>query len=87
MDSGACDLGAAWNRIAYSDIKRCEPFHGNVSGADGGASHRLVAFYIVALCSTGETGRVIVSYINQSAFLKELYENNILLSLGTGFAR
>ena len=44
-------------------------------------------FYIVALCSTGETGRVIVSYINQSAFLKELYENNILLSLGTGFAR
>ena len=46
-----------------------------------------IAFYIVALCSTGETGRVIVSYINQSAFLKELYENNILLSLGTGFAR
>ena len=46
-----------------------------------------IAFYIVALCSTGETGRVIVSYINQSAFLKELYENNILLSLGTGFVR
>ena len=46
-----------------------------------------IAFYIVALCSAGETGRVIVSYINQSAFLKELYENNILLSLGTGFAR
>ena len=46
-----------------------------------------IAFYIVALCSTGETGRVTVSYINQSAFLKELYENNILLSLGTGFAR
>ena len=41
MDSGACDFGAAWNCIAYSDIKRREPFHGNVSGADGGASHRL----------------------------------------------
>ena len=39
MDSGACDLGAAWNCIAYSNIKRREPLHGNVSGADGGASY------------------------------------------------
>ena len=38
VDSGARDLGAAWNRIAYSDIKRCEPLYGNVSGADAGTS-------------------------------------------------
>ena len=39
QDSGARDLGAAWNRIAYSDIKRCEPLYGNVSGADAGTSY------------------------------------------------
>lgn len=39
VDSGARDLGAAWNRIAYSDIKRCEPLYGNVSGADAGTSY------------------------------------------------
>ena len=39
VDFGARDLGAAWNRIAYSDIERCEPLYGNVSGADAGTSY------------------------------------------------
>ena len=68
-------------------LKGVNRFTGMLAGLMEGLLIVWIAFYIVALCSTGETGRVIVSYINQSAFLKELYENNILLSLGTGFAR
>lgn len=68
-------------------LKGVNRFTGMLAGLMQGLLIVWVAFYIVALCSAGETGRVIVSYINQSAFLKELYENNILLSLGTGFAR
>ena len=66
-------------------LKGVNRFTGMIAGLMEGLLIVWIAFYIVALCSTGETGRVIVSYINQSAFLKELYENNILLSLGTGF--
>lgn len=66
-------------------LKGVNRFTGMLAGLMEGILIVWIAFYIVALCSTGETGRVIVSYINQSAFLKELYENNILLSLGTGF--
>lgn len=68
-------------------LKGVNRFTGMLAGLMEGLLIVWIAFYIVALCSAGETGRVIVSYINQSAFLKELYENNILLSLGTGFAR
>ena len=68
-------------------LKGVNRFTGMLAGLMEGLLIVWIAFYIVALCSTGETGRVIVSYINQSAFLKELYENNILLSLGTGFVR
>ena len=68
-------------------LKGVNRFTGMLEGLMEGLLIVWIAFYIVALCSTGETGRVIVSYINQSAFLKELYENNILLSLGTGFVR
>ena len=68
-------------------LKGVNRFTGMLAGLMQGLLIVWIAFYIVALCSAGETGRVIVSYINQSAFLKELYENNILLSLGTGFAR
>ena len=39
VDSGARDLGAAWNRIAYSDIKGVNRLYGNVSGADAGTSY------------------------------------------------
>ena len=66
-------------------LKGVNRFTGMLAGLMQGLLIVWIAFYIVALCSAGETGRVIVSYINQSAFLKELYENNILLSLGTGF--
>lgn len=68
-------------------LKGVNRFTGMLAGLMEGLLIVWIAFYIVALCSTGETGRVIVSNINQSAFLKELYENNILLSLGTGFVR
>ncbi len=68
-------------------LKGVNRFTGMLAGLMEGLLIVWIAFYIVALCSAGETGRVIVSYINQSAFLKELYENNILLFLGTGFVR
>lgn len=40
-----------------------------------------VAFYVVALCSAGETGRAIVAYIYESPFLIYLYENNLVLTI------
>ena len=40
-----------------------------------------VAFYVIALCSTGETGSALVSYIYASPFLTLLYENNPVVSL------
>lgn len=40
-----------------------------------------IAFYIVALCSTSETGALIVSYVYDSPFLTQLYENNLILTL------
>lgn len=40
-----------------------------------------IAFYIVALCGTSETGALIVSYIYESPFLTQLYENNLILIL------
>ncbi len=40
-----------------------------------------LGFYITALASTGEWGRIIVSYIYESPFLTFLYENNLVLTL------
>ena len=40
-----------------------------------------IAFYIIALFSTSETGRTLISYIYQSRFLTMLYENNPIVSL------
>lgn len=40
-----------------------------------------VAFYVIALCSTGETGSTLVSYIYASPFLTMLYENNPVISV------
>lgn len=44
-----------------------------------------IAFYIIALCSTSETGAVLTSYIYDNAFLTFLYENNLILTLMLGF--
>lgn len=40
-----------------------------------------IVFYIVALSSTGEVGRALVSYIYENRFLIFLYENNLILTL------
>lgn len=40
-----------------------------------------IAFYIIALFSTSETGRTLISYIYQSQFLTTIYENNPIVSL------
>lgn len=39
-----------------------------------------IAFYIIALCSTNEFGRMLVTHIYQSRLLTFLYENNVVLS-------
>lgn len=38
-------------------------------------------FYIIALCSAGDTGRVLIAYIYESPFLTFLYENNLVLTI------
>lgn len=40
-----------------------------------------IAFYIIALTSTSESGQVLVHYIYENPFLKMLYENNAVLTL------
>ena len=40
-----------------------------------------IAFYIIALCSSGETGAALVTYIYESEFLTMLYENNLIVAL------
>lgn len=40
-----------------------------------------LGFYIIALCSTGETGSTLVSYIHDNQFLTFLYENNLVLTM------
>ena len=39
-----------------------------------------IAFYVIALCNAGSTGRVLVSYIYESRFLTFLYEHNLVLT-------
>lgn len=40
-----------------------------------------IAFYVIAICSTSEWGRVLTSYIDQNGFLTYLYKNNLLVSI------
>lgn len=40
-----------------------------------------LGFYIVALCSTGETGSTLIAYIYENQFLTFLYENNLVLTM------
>lgn len=40
-----------------------------------------IIFYLIALCSTGETGALLVSYIYENEFLTFLYENNLIITL------
>lgn len=54
---------------------------GLIAGGINGMLIIWIAFYIIALCSTGETGRVLVSYIYESSFLTFVYEHNLVLIL------
>ena len=40
-----------------------------------------IAFYIIAVCSASEIGRMLISYIYESRLLTWIYENNIVLTL------
>lgn len=40
-----------------------------------------LAFYIIAVCSSGETGQAFVAYIYESRFLTYLYENNPIITI------
>lgn len=56
-------------------------FFGLFAGGVYGLVLVWIAFYIIALCSTSEFGRAIISYIYESDLLKFLYENNIVLTV------
>ena len=61
-------------------LKGINRFLGLFAGGIYGLILVWIAFYIVALTSTSGSGRVLVSYIYDSAFLKMLYENNPVLA-------
>lgn len=62
-------------------LKGINRFFGLFAGGIYGLILVWIAFYIVALCSTGGTGRVLLSYIYDSTFLRMLYENNPILAV------
>lgn len=62
-------------------IKGVNRFLGLFAGAIYGLLLVWLGFYITVLASTGEMGKVIVSYIYESPFLTFLYENNLVLTL------
>lgn len=61
-------------------LKGINRFLGLFAGGIYGLILVWIAFYIVALTSTSGSGRALVSYIYDSAFLKMLYENNPVLA-------
>lgn len=62
-------------------IKGVNRFLGLFAGAIYGLLLVWLGFYITALASAGEWGRVVVSYIYENPFLTFLYENNLVLTL------
>ena len=62
-------------------LKGINRFLGIFAGAIQGFLFVWIAFYVIALCSTGEIGKGLVSYIYESSFLTFLYENNLVLAV------
>lgn len=62
-------------------LKGINRFLGVFAGGIYGFILVWIAFYVIALCSTSESGRVLVSYIYENPFLTFLYENNLVLTL------
>lgn len=62
-------------------LKGINRFLGLFAGGIQGLLTVWVAFYIIALCSTGEVGKALISYIHENQFLTFLYENNLVLTM------
>lgn len=62
-------------------LKGINRFLGVFAGGIYGFILVWIAFYVIALCSTSESGRILVSYIYENPFLTFLYENNLVLTL------
>ncbi|MFR4353037.1 MAG: CvpA family protein [Roseburia sp.] len=62
-------------------LKGINRFLGLFAGGIYGVLLVWVGFYIIAVCSTGEIGSQLVTYINESRFLTFMYENNLVLAL------
>ena len=54
---------------------------GAVMGGIKGIIFVWLFFFIVQLCSASELGKQFLLYINESVFLRFLYENNILMQI------
>lgn len=66
-------------------LKGVNRFLGLFAGAVHGMLIVWIAFYMIALCSTGEVGKALISYIYENQFLTFLYENNLVLTLILNF--
>lgn len=62
-------------------LKGVNRFLGLFAGGLHGLLLVWLAFYVIALCSAGEAGKVFTSYIYESPFLTFLYENNLVLTI------
>ena len=40
-----------------------------------------IAFYLIALCGTSETGKMLIAYIYENSFLTYIYEHNFIITL------
>lgn len=66
-------------------LKGVNRFLGIFAGGVHGMLLVWIAFYIIALCSTREVGKVLISYIYENQFLTFLYENNLVLAMILNF--
>ena len=62
-------------------IRGINRYLGIAAGAVYGMMIVWIGFYLIAICSTSETGAALASYIYESPFLTYLYENNVVVTL------
>lgn len=66
-------------------IKGTNRVAGLFAGAINGLVVVWIGFYLIAIFSSTEWGRILLSYIYESQFLITLYENNLLVSIVSYF--
>lgn len=60
-------------------------FFGVIAGAFQGLLYVWIMMYIIAWIATSEWGRIMLTYINQNAFLTYLYQHNLVITILENF--